>query len=107
MGKKNYGSSFGEPYQEFSKFILKYIENYYKERPTILIPNALDGLHVLTSVRKGFTVECYETVQEYINGGTIGNFNITGLKNKLNYFNMNDKVILHEKNFFETKEKLF
>ena len=48
MGKKNYGSSFGEPYQEFSKFILKYIENYYKERPTILIPNALDGLHVLT-----------------------------------------------------------
>ena len=33
----------------------------------------------------------------------IDNFNTIGLKEKLNYFNYNDKVNLYEKNFFEQK----
>ena len=28
MGKKNYGSVYGDPYQRF-RYILKYLENYY------------------------------------------------------------------------------
>ena len=48
---------------------------------------------------------CYETQDELINGGIIDNFNTIGLKEKLNYFNYNDKVNLYEKNFFEQKEK--
>ncbi len=102
MGKKNYGSCYGEPYQRF-RYLIKYIENYYGRKTTILIPNALDGQHVLPSVRKGHKVVCYESVNEFINGGTIGNYNIVGLKTKLNYFNMLDQVELIEKNFYNTK----
>lgn len=46
---------------------------------------------------------CYERQDELINGGIIDNFNTIGLKEKLNYFNYNDKVNLYEKNFFEQK----
>ena len=48
-------------------------------------------------------MDCYETQDEFINGSIIDNFNIIGLKEKLNYFNYNDKVNLYEKNFFEQK----
>lgn len=40
MGKKNYGSVYGDPYQRF-RYILKYLENYYGRKTKILIPNAL------------------------------------------------------------------
>lgn len=102
MGKKNYGSVYGDPYQRF-RYILKYLENYYGRKTKILIPNAFDGQHVLNSVRKGYKVDCYETMKEFINGGTIGNYKIVGLKNKLDYFKMNDDVVLFEKNFYEQK----
>ena len=69
----------------------------------ILIPNALDGLYILRTARRGFKLDCYETQDEFINGSIIDNFNIIGLKEKLNYFNYNDKVNLYEKNFFEQK----
>lgn len=102
MGKKNYGSCYGEPYQRF-RYLLKHIETYYGRKTKILIPNALDGQHILPSVRKGYEVDCYETIDEFINGGSIGKFDIVGLKTKLDYFNMNQSVTLFEKNFYEQK----
>ena len=30
MGKKNYGSVYGLPYQRY-RYLLKYLDNYYKE----------------------------------------------------------------------------
>lgn len=50
-------------------------------------------------------MDCYETQDEFINGGTINNFNIIALKEKLNYFNYNDKVNLYEKIFLNKKLK--
>ena len=105
MGKKGYGSCFGEDYQQYTKHIIKYVDNHFNNDKNIkiLIPNALDGLHILCTARRGFKLDCYETQDEFINGGIIDNFNIIGLKEKLNYFNYNDKVNLYEKNFFEQK----
>ena len=105
MGKKGYGSCFGEDYQQYTKHIIKYVDNHFNNNKNIkiLIPNALDGLHILCTARRGFKLDCYETQDEFINGGIIDNFNIIGLKEKLNYFNYNDKVNLYGKNFFEQK----
>lgn len=85
--------------------MIKYVDNHFNNDKNIkiLIPNALDGLHILCAARRGFKLDCYETQDEFINGGIIDNFNIIDLKEKLNYFNYNDKVNLYEKNFFEQK----
>ena len=48
-------------------------------------------------------MDCYETQDEFINGGIIDNFNTIGLKEKLKYFHYDDKVNLFERNFFEQK----
>ena len=105
MGKKGYGSCFGEDYQQYTKHIIRYVDNHFNNDKNIkiLIPNAFDGLHILCTARRGFKLDCYETQDEFINGGTIDNFNIIGLKEKLKYFNYADKVTLYEKNFFEQK----
>lgn len=102
MGKKNYGSVYGAPYQRF-RYLLNYLDNYYGRKVKILIPNAFDGQHVLPSIRKGHKVDCYETNDEFLNGGKIDNFNIIGLKEKIRFFNYNDMVNIFEKNFYEQK----
>ena len=96
LWKKGYSSCFGEDYQQYTKHIIKYVDNHFNNDKNIkiLIPNTLDGLHILCTVRRGFKLDCYETQDEFINGGTIDNFNIIALKEKLNYFNYNDKVNL-------------
>ena len=105
LWKKGYSSCFDEDYQQYTKHIIKYVDNHFNNDKNIkiLIPNALDGLHILRTARRGFKLGCYETQDELINGGIIDNFNTIGLKEKLNYFNYNDKVNLYEKNFFEQK----
>lgn len=30
MGKKGYGSCFGEDYQQYTKHIIKYVDNHFK-----------------------------------------------------------------------------
>ena len=96
LWKKKYGSCFGQDYQQYTKHIIKYVDNHFNNDKNIkiLIPNAFDGLHILCTARRGFKLDCYETQDEFINGGTIDNFNIIALKEKLNYFNYNDKVNL-------------
>ncbi len=56
MGKKGYGSCFGEDYQQYTKHIIKYVDNHFNNDKNIkiLIPNALDGLHILCTVRRSF-----------------------------------------------------
>lgn len=92
---------------QYTKHIIKYVDNHFNNDKNIkiLIPNALDGLHILCTARRGFKLDCYETQDEFINGGTINNFNIIALKEKLNYFNYNDKVNLYEKIFLNKKLK--
>ena len=103
MGKKYYGSVYGAPYQRF-RYLIKYLNNYYNdEKFKILIPNDKDGQHVLDSVRRGYEVDTYETNKIFVNGGTIDNFYLVGLKEKLRYFNMNEKVNIYEKNFYEQR----
>ena len=43
MGKKGYGSCFGEDYQQYTKHIIKYVNNHFNNDKNIkiLIPNAL------------------------------------------------------------------
>ena len=105
LWKKGYSSCFDEDYQQYTKHIIKYVDNHFNNDKNIkiLIPNALDGLHILRTARRDFKFDCYETQDEFINGGIIDNFNTIGLKEKLNYFNYNDKVNVYEKNFFEQK----
>ena len=107
LWKKGYSSCFGEDYQQYTKHIIKYVDNHFNNDKNIkiLIPNALDGLHILRTARRDFKFDCYETQDEFINGGTIDNFNIIALKEKLNYFNYNDKVNLYEKIFLNKKLK--
>ena len=102
MGKKNYGSCYGAPYQRY-RYLLKYMEDYYGRKIKILIPNALDGQHVLPSIRKGYLVDCYESKKEFISGGIIGSYNIIGLEEKISYFEMNDSVSLFKNNFYEQR----
>ncbi len=102
MGKKNYGSVYGLPYQRY-RYLLKYLDNYYKRKFRILIPNALDGQHILPSVRKGYEVDCYESVSEFLNGGTVDDFNIVGLKEKIKFFGYDKMVNIFENNFYEQK----
>ena len=61
MERQNYCSCYDEPYQRF-RYLIKYIENYYRRKTTILIPNDLDGQHILPSVRQGYKIVCYESV---------------------------------------------
>ena len=97
MGKKGYGSCFGYDYQQYTKYIIKYVERHFNSKDIkILIPNALDGLNVLATARRGFKLDCYESQNEFINGGNIDKFNIIGLKEKINYFNLNDKINIIE-----------
>lgn len=102
MGKKNYGSCYGAPYQRY-RYLLKYIEDYYGRKTKILIPNALDGQHVLPSIRKGYSVDCYESKKEFISGGIVGSYNMIGLEEKISYFGMNDLVSLFKNNFYEQR----
>ena len=104
MGKKNYGSVFGQPYQRF-KYLLKYLDRYYKTKIKILIVDAKDGQHVLPALRKGYFVDCYETNFEYLEGGIIDGYKIVGLYNKLDYFYLSNKTVIINKNFYE--EELF
>ncbi len=87
MGYKNYGSVYGAPYQRF-RYLLKYIENYYKMKPRILIVDDCDGLHTLQAVRKGYNVDCYETNKLLLNGGSVDGYKIVGFKEKLRFFKM-------------------
>ena len=43
MRKKGYGSCFGEDYQQYTKHIIKYVDNHFNNDKNIkiLIPNAL------------------------------------------------------------------
>ena len=43
MGKKGYGSCFGEDYQQYTKHIIRYVDNHFNNDKNIkiLIPNAL------------------------------------------------------------------
>ena len=43
MGKKGYGSCFGEDYQQYTKHIIKYVDNHFNNDKNIkiLIPNTL------------------------------------------------------------------
>lgn len=79
MEKKNYDCVYGEPYQRY-RYLLKYLDDYYNRKAKILIPNSLDGQHALTSIRRGYKVDCYESKSEFLNGGIVDNFNVVGLK---------------------------
>lgn len=102
LWKKGYSSCFDEDYQQYTKHIIKYVNNHFNNDKNINT-KCFNGLHILHTARRGFKLGCYETQDELINGGIIDNFNTIGLKEKLNYFNYNDKVNLYEKNFFEQK----
>lgn len=102
MGKKNYGSAYGMSFQRY-RYILKQVYNHFGRKYTILIPNALDGQHILPSVRRGYNVVCYESNNILLNGGTIDSFNIIGLKEKIKYFKMEENVELKEENFYDKK----
>lgn len=102
LWKKGYSSCFDEDYQQYTKHIIKYVDNHFNNDKNINT-KCFNGLHILRTARRGFKLGCYERQDELINGGIIDNFNTIGLKEKLNYFNYNDKVNLYEKNFFEQK----
>lgn len=100
MGKKNYGSVYGQPYQRF-RYLLKYIENYYGKKVRILMLNDRDGLHTLSAIRKGYKIDCYESNTLFLNGGQIDGYKVIGLKEKIRYFNMNDNINIFYNNFYE------
>ena len=100
MGKKNYGSVYGQPYQRF-RYLLKYIENYYGKKVRILMLNDRDGLHTLSAIRKGYKIDCYESNTLFLNGGLIDGYKVIGLKEKIRYFNMNDNINIFYNNFYE------
>lgn len=98
MGKKNYGSYYEKLYQRY-RYLLNNLKEYYNRDYSIMIPNALDGQHVFTSIRRGNKVTCHESNDVLTNGGSIGYFNVIKLKPKLKYFSFEDKAIIHYKNF--------
>ena len=107
LWKKGYSSCFGEDYQQYNKHIIKYVDNHFNndKKYKNINTKCFNGLHILRTARRGFKLGCYETQDELINGGIIDNFNIIALKEKLNYFNYNDKVNLYEKIFLNRKLK--
>lgn len=100
MGKKGYGSAFGEA-QRTCYFYIDFLKRNFDRQINTLVIDALDGIHVLPFARRGINVDCYETNNILINGGIIDGFKITGLLNKNKYFNLNDFVNIHNKNFYK------
>lgn len=58
MVKKNYGNCYRTSYQRY-RYVLN---SYYKRDYSIMIPNALDGQHILTTIRRGHDVDCYKSL---------------------------------------------
>lgn len=63
MGKKGYGSAYGEP-QRTCYWYINYLKKYFKRDFNVLVIDALDGLHVLPFARHGIHVDCYEKINK-------------------------------------------
>lgn len=102
MGKKGYGSAFGEAQRTCYVYISN-LEKEFKRKMSVLVVDCLDGLHVLPFARKGHYVDCYETNNILINGGKIDDFNIIGLNKRIHEISNIDLVKINESNFYENK----
>lgn len=70
---------------------------------TILIPNCMDGYSVLPLLRKNHYVDCYEMNNILIDGGYINNFYTRGLLAKVRDEELNDRMNLYKKNFYDNR----
>ena len=70
---------------------------------TILIPNCMDGYSVLSLLRKNNYVDCYEMNNILIEGGYINNFYTRGLLAKVTDEELNDRMNLYKKNFYDNR----
>ncbi len=101
MGKKGYGSVFGEA-QRTCYCYIEYLKRYYGKDFNTLVVDALDGIHVLPFARKGINVDCYEENKIFTNGGVIDGYNVIGLLEKIKTFNLGRYINLNEENFYKS-----
>lgn len=97
--KKGYKSVFGNP-QRTSFVYLDKLEQKYKRSFSVLVPDAVDGLHVLLFARRGHKVTCYETNKTYLEGGIVDGINCVGLKKRLLYESLLSNVIIKSENLY-------
>lgn len=99
MGKKGYGSVFGEA-QRTCYCYIDFLKKYYNRDINVLVIDALDGIHVLPFARKHIYVDCYEENKKFLYGGTVENYKVIGLLDKINTFNLSKYVKVNETNFY-------
>ena len=93
-------SIFGDSEKNINNFI-NLIKSQYNRKIDVLITDCKDGKNVIPFVKNNFNVTCYETNKVLLNGGIYMNKKVSGLKQRLKDYDMLDKVIIKEKNFYE------
>lgn len=102
MGFKGSHGGFGiSPHRNYDN--LKRLEEEKGENFNVMVPDCYDGYNVLPMLLRNKKVDCYETNDVLLNGGTIDGFYTIGLKQKVNNYNLNRKVNIYKKNFYTTR----
>jgi len=99
---KNTGSIFGNA-QRTSFEYMKMLKNQYSKNCKVLVVDDVDGLHSIGFARKGNLVSYYESKKIYFNGGKIDDFNIIGIKKRLEYEKSFLDIKLNNCNFYEQR----
>ena len=98
-------SVYGECHYDIVNSIIKHTNlNDKKENINILIPNCQDGIYAIPFAKKGFNVTCYEENSILLNGGIIDDFSSMGLKSRIKYAGLKEKIKLFDYNFYDEEK---
>lgn len=98
--KTKASSIYGEPNFTIINRLIK-ITNL-KFSSSILIPNAQDGIYVLPFARRFEYIDCYEDNIKLLEGGIVDNFEPLGIRTRIKYSGVNNRVRLITKNYYSS-----
>lgn len=98
--KTKASSIYGEPNFTIINRLIK-ITNL-KFSSSILIPNAQDGIYVLPFARRFEYIDCYEDNIKLLEGGIVDNFESLGIRTRIKYSGVNNRVRLITKNYYSS-----
>ena len=105
MRKRIKGSVFGEASSTVIERI-KFLEQNFSRKISVLVLDGLDGLYVLPIANTGNYVDTYETNKIYLYGGKDNDVEITtDLYEKIDALNLKDKVNIIEDDFYFLNSK--
>lgn len=98
--KTKASSIYGEPNFAVINNLIKVTNLKYSS--SILIPNAQDGIYVLPFARRFEHIDCYEDNIKLLDGGIIDNFECLGIRTRIKYSGVNNRIKLITKNYYSS-----